>query len=256
VIDGAYLFNFGTRIITAHAHLALLGWVSLIVMGAMSWMLPMTVMRDLENPKLLDLVFWLFNIGTVGFFAGIVAQGFGGVAKAFALIVGLSVAAFAYLMLRTAMRNVKMQMTAKSTEGKFFKAAIVYFVASCAFGILMLFGKGGIVPGVKILHVHIALIGFVSVTIFGGMYHIIPMICWTRTVEKLAGGKGTMPSSFKDLYSDRLATVIFALLNIGIVGFFFGFVMALHPLAVASAVSITAAGVIFAFDMMRVIAKS
>lgn len=248
--------DLGGRIVFAHAHLALLGWVSLIIMGALSWMFPMVVMRDIQSPRLLDLVFWLFNIGTVGFFAGIVVQGLGVVTKIFALIVGLSVVLFAYLMLKTATKKMKMKIMAKATEGKFFKAAICYFVVAVVLGILMLFGEGGSIPGIKMLHVHIALIGFVSVTIFGGMYHIIPMLCWTRTVEKLAGTKGPMPSSFKDLYSDRLATIIFILLNVGVVGLFFGFILTLHPLAVVSAISINVAGVIFTFDMMRVVAKS
>ncbi len=250
------LFNFGGLIIPAHTHLAVLGWVSLAIMGAMSWMFPMVLMRDLKSPRLLDSIFWFFNIGAVGFFIGLLTGGFGIVTKFSALIIGVSVILFAYLLLGTATRKVKMQFTPKSTEGKFFTAGIAYFILAVSLGMLMLFGMGGAVSGIKILHVHMALVGFVSVTIFGGMYHIIPMICWTRVVGKMAGGRGPMPSSFKDLYSDRLATIIFVLLNIGIIGFFMGFALGIRPLAIASAISINSAGVIFAFDMLRVIIKS
>jgi cbb3-type cytochrome oxidase subunit 1 len=243
-------------ITAAHAHLALLGWVSLIIIGAVAWMFPMMVMRDLQTPKLLDAVFWLFNIGTVGLFAGFVTQGYGTVTKVFGSIVGLSIIMFAYQMLKTTTAKSKMPAAPKSTEAKFLKAVIFYFVVATAFGILMLFGKGGYITGIKTLHVHIALVGFVSVTIYGGMYHVIPMLCWTRLTEKLAGGKGDVPSSFKELYSERLATAIFVLANIGIVGFFFGFALSIKPLAIASAISITASGVIFAYDMLRMILKS
>jgi cbb3-type cytochrome oxidase subunit 1 len=243
-------------ITTAHAHLALLGWVSLVIIGAVAWMFPMMVMRDLQSPKLLDVVFWLFNIGTIGLFAGFVTQGYGTLTKVSGLIVGLSVILLAYQMLKTTTAKSKMPQAPKSTEAKFLKAAIVYFVVASVFGLLMLFGKGGYITGIKTLHVHIALIGFVSVAIYGGMYHVIPMLCWTLITEKLSGGKGTMPSSFKELYSERLATAIFVLVNVGIVGLFFGFALGVQSLAIVSAIAITASGVIFAADMLKMIIKS
>jgi hypothetical protein len=144
----------------------------------------------------------------------------------------------------------------KSTEAKFFKAAIFYFVIASAFGIMLLFGKGGYITGIKTLHVHIALIGFVSVTIFGGFYHVIPMLAWTLITGKLQDGGARGPSSFKELYSERLATIIFILINAGIAGLFFGIVLGIKPLSTASAISITATGVIFAADMLRMILKS
>ncbi len=242
-------------IVTAHAHLALLGFVSLIIMGAMAWMFPMMVMRDLQRPKILDVVFWLFNIGTVGLFTGFVIQGYGTITKLSGLIAGLAIFHFAYQMFLTTTVKSKMPNAPASTEVKFFKAAIFYFVLATVLGILMLFGKAGYLSGMKTLHVHIALIGFVSVTIFGGFYHVIPMLAWTLITEKKKGMEG-MPSSFKELYNDKLATIIFLLVNIGIVGFFLGITLGMKSLATASAIAITASGVIFAGDMMRMILKS
>jgi cbb3-type cytochrome oxidase subunit 1 len=243
-------------IVTAHAHLALLGWVSLLIMGAMAWMFPMMVMRDLQRPRILDVVFWLFNIGTIGLFAGFVFQGYGTLTKASGAIVGLSVLLFAYQMLLTTTAKSKMPQAPKSTEAKFFKAAIFYFAAATLLGVLMLFGKWGYITGIKTLHVHIALIGFVSVTIFGGFYHVIPMLVWTLITEKLQGGGVRGPSSFKELYSDGLAMAIFVLVNAGVVGLFFGLALSMKALGVASAIAITASGVIFAGDMLRMILKS
>ncbi|MBU2559738.1 cbb3-type cytochrome c oxidase subunit I [archaeon] len=243
-------------IITAHTHLALLGFVSIIIIGAMAWMFPMMVMRDLQKPKLLDVVFWLFNIGTVGLFAGFVFQGYGMLTKVSGVIVGLSVLLFAYQMFLTTLAKSKMPAAPKSTEAKFFKAAIFYFAAATLLGVLMLFGKGGYITGMKTLHVHIALIGFVSVTIFGGFYHVIPMLVWTLITEKLKDGGARGPSSFKELYSDGLAMAIFVLVNAGVVGLFIGLALSINSLATASAIAITASGVIFAGDMLRMILKS
>jgi cbb3-type cytochrome oxidase subunit 1 len=148
-------------------------------MGAMAWMFPMMVMRDLQSPKLLDVVFWLFNIGLVGLSAGFIIQGYGLITKAFASIAGISIILFAYQMLLTTTAKSKMPNAPTSTEAKFFKAAILYFAVATAFGLMILFGKAGFISGMKTLHVHIALIGFVSVTIYGGMYHVIPMLVWT-----------------------------------------------------------------------------
>jgi len=57
------------------------------------------------------------------------------------------------------------------------------------------------------LHYHTALLCWVTLTIFGGMYHIVPMLIW---IEKYGGkiGKEKIPS-VKEMYDEKHANNVF-----------------------------------------------
>lgn len=84
---------------------------------------------------------------------------------------------------------------------KFAWASLIYLAIGSTMGVAMLLMS----PFISTSHVHVLLIGFVSMMIFGVGYHLLPVFAGT------------------DLYSLRLAEVQFWLQNIGLVGL--GFTM-------------------------------
>ena len=79
---------------------------------------------------------------------------------------------------------------------KFVKASLFYLFIGTAMGLLILLGYRELTAS----HVHLLLIGWVSMIIFGVGYHIIPIF---------AGA---------ELYSTKMANVHFWVQNIGLVG--------------------------------------
>lgn len=79
---------------------------------------------------------------------------------------------------------------------KFVKASLFYLFIGTAMGLLILLGYWELTAS----HVHLLLIGWVSMIIFGVGYHIIPIF---------AGA---------ELYSTKMANVHFWVQNIGLVG--------------------------------------
>lgn len=82
---------------------------------------------------------------------------------------------------------------------KFAWASLIYLVIGSTMGVAMLLTS----PFISTSHVHVLLIGFVSMMIFGVGYHLLPVFAGT------------------DLYSLRLAEIQFWLQNIGLVGLAF-----------------------------------
>ncbi len=81
---------------------------------------------------------------------------------------------------------------------RFLKAALVYFVLGALLGVAMAAS-----PGLHVhlpTHVHLLLLGWMSMTIYGVAYHILPRF------------------SGRPLFSDRLAAAQFWLANIGLLG--------------------------------------
>ncbi len=81
---------------------------------------------------------------------------------------------------------------------KFAWASLIYLLAGSTMGVVMVLIplSFNIIPS----HVHVLLIGFVSMMIFGVGYHLLPVFAGT------------------DLHSPRLAELQFWMQNIGIVG--------------------------------------
>ncbi len=229
--------------ITAHAHLALVGWVSITIMGAEYQMLPMLALKKLYSEKLADIQFWIVNIGTIGMFFGLIVA-----IKMFFSVFGtvflISSLLFAYIMYKTLTGDEKVQEKMDMSV-KFFVCAIIYFLIASTLGILMATG----ILYLKIAHVHLALIGWVSITIIGGMYHILPMLVW---MEKYSEKLGEEPvPMIKDLYSEKLANVVFWMMNIGTTGMFFGLIFASKMFFSVFGILITLASYLFAFDMVN-----
>jgi cbb3-type cytochrome oxidase subunit 1 len=241
---------------TAHAHLGFLGWAALIIIGAMSWMFPMVVMRDIHSQRLMEYVFWLFNLGLLGFFSGLLTGGLGTLSLMSAGAAFLAIALFAYDMLMTALKKqVKMQMTAKSTEAPFFYASVAYFVLVGLLGIAMVL-RPETVKAISPAHAHLALLGFVSLTIMGGMYHLIPMLSWTLVTKKMASrppdaSRGPLPKSLHELYSERLSKVVFWTFNLGTLALAAGMYLGSQVLGTGAGIVILASGLLFSGDMFR-----
>lgn len=55
-----------TPFMPSHAHVLLIGWVSMMIFGVGYHLLPVFAGTDLHSPRLAELQFWLQNIGVVG----------------------------------------------------------------------------------------------------------------------------------------------------------------------------------------------
>ncbi|MFQ5975163.1 MAG: cbb3-type cytochrome c oxidase subunit I [Candidatus Hydrothermarchaeales archaeon] len=239
----------------AHAHLALVGWVTITIMGAMYQMLPMLSLKELYSEKLGEIQFWTINLGIVGLFLSLIS-GFGPRSVlfiAFAVILLASVLLFTYEMFMTLLSKNKKSQKMDITV-KYYISAIFYVALSCFLGALLAvislidFGRIGLA------HAHLALVGWVTITIMGAMYHLIPMLVWT---EKYASrmGKEKVPT-IKDLYSERLSIVIFWMVNIGVVGFFFALIINLQSAVTLFAVLLLISSYLFSFEMLRIIFRT
>ncbi|OGV98837.1 MAG: hypothetical protein A3I04_07785 [Nitrospinae bacterium RIFCSPLOWO2_02_FULL_39_110] len=122
----------------------------------------------------------------------------------------------------------------------FIRVAMSYFIIAAGMGVLMIiwpWWTRTYIPG----HAHLNLLGWISMTIYGVAYHIIPRF------------------SGRPLYSNRLAWLHFYLANIGLIGMvlFFGFVghgnLRYEKHLLYSAIVEFTSIVIFVYNMMRTI---
>ena len=69
----------GHRIVLAHAHINLLGWVEMAIFGAVYYLIPRLVRRPIHSLRLVKVHFWMHNFGLLGLVVFFTAAGLSGV---------------------------------------------------------------------------------------------------------------------------------------------------------------------------------
>lgn len=104
----------------------------------------------------------------------------------------------------------------------FLKASLVWLGAGVTLGVAMAVHPAWAIY--RTAHIHMNLLGFVTMIIFGVAYHVIP---------RFAG---------RPLHSRRLAVAQWWLANVGLVLFVAGLVMRLRPATVGPSIGVIAVG--------------
>lgn len=70
---------YGHRIVLAHAHINLLGWVEMAIFGAVYYLIPRLVRRPIHSMRLVKVHFWMHNFGLLGLVIFFTASGLVGI---------------------------------------------------------------------------------------------------------------------------------------------------------------------------------
>lgn len=212
----------------AHTHLALLGWVSLTIMGAMYQIVPTLTGRELPSKTLAEGQFYLMNIGLLALFLAFLLGDWTLLPFA-AGIVLLASLLFLYLVFGTIGSGERLTLSLK-----FFSAALLYYLAAVAFGLLITLGVWWGGRPISI-HAHLAGAGFISLTIVGAMYQMVPML------------------ALKELRGEGLGRWVFYLLNAGVLGIMAGFWTGAYGYVALAGVVFAIGALIFAGSMLATI---
>ncbi len=184
----------------ALTHIATLGWISMIIFGAMFQLVPVVLEVKLHNEKLGEIQFWIYCIGIIGMVYGFYTFSVGYHFTASAVLVTVAMFIFIYNIFRTMMNVTKWNIT-----GLFLIAALVYLAITALSGLVLGYNLG--FPFISRIHfdylkihAHIGFIGWVLMVIMGVGLKLIPMFGLSHN------------------YSTLPAKIAFVLVNLGLIG--------------------------------------
>ncbi|MBE7475196.1 MAG: hypothetical protein HS131_00510 [Ignavibacteriales bacterium] len=166
--------HFNPKILTI-THIATLGWITMIIFGALFQLIPVVLEIKLFSEKLAEIQFWIYTIGVIGLLYCFWYFTTGLYMNISAILLNTAMFIFAFNIIMTFTRVKKWNIT-----GLYLGAAIFYLIITAIAGLLLAINLG--TPYIKIdhlqylnLHAHTAFIGWVSMVVMGVTFKLIPM---------------------------------------------------------------------------------
>jgi hypothetical protein len=192
----------------AHVHLALLGWVTPMMLGVSARVYPMFLLAPATGPWTSRLQVWAVALGVPALVLGLLGV------PGLTLVGTLAVAAAALVHGSWVVRMVRARKRPGLDWGlRFTITATAFLAPAIVLGVAIAAGAlAG--PHVALSYAVVVLGGWISLTIVGMMLRIVPFLVWYRAYGPRAG-REPVPT-LAGLSSPRLEGASFALLTGGI----------------------------------------
>lgn len=158
--------------VLAATHLWVLGFVLMMMIGALFQLIPVVIGVPFRNVKLYSLIIYFFLLIGLPFFI------FGFYKKEF-LHLGVALILFALLLFLVLLSEALYKVKGSFESARVFKYAVVNFLLGILLGVVLVLGHLGVIPlyrpQVTNFHLLFLIMGWVGFVIIGVCYQIIPM---------------------------------------------------------------------------------
>lgn len=167
-------FHFQPKILAA-THIATLGWITMIIFGALFQLIPVVLEVKLFSEKLAEIQYWIYVIGIAGLVYSFLNFRDRNVIVVSAILLDLAMFIFSFNVIATLIKVKKWNIT-----GYYLAGAVFHLIVTAVAGLLLAINLA--YPYIKTshlnylnLHVHIAFIGWVTMVVMGVSFKLIPM---------------------------------------------------------------------------------
>ena len=197
------------RLLALHLHVAVVGWVLIMIVGVSHRLLPMFLLAHGADTRWTRRALTLLPAGVVFLGAGLLA-GRPGPAWAGALLLLGGVGCF----LRQAHAFYRVRVRRRIDVGMRFAATALAFLAAAALLGPIVLATGAAHPRMATAYVVVGILGGLVLYVIGFFYKIVPLLAWTAHFRGRMG-KGSVPT-VAQLYSARLAHAQLGLMATGV----------------------------------------
>lgn len=250
--DKVYRFlpGFVLSNVIAHAHLAAIGWVSMMIIGIAYRMLPMLLPARPPQGWTMYGSAMLLQIGAIGLFVTLILQ-----SEWVGIFAASTVAGFAAFaghvgaMLRRRTRPAA-GLPASNYAARHVLLALGSLLITSVLGLVLVSSDmSEVTLRLALAYGVFGLVGFFAQVVFGVQLRLLPLLAWFTAQRGAAGVRGL--ASPHAVTSTRLADVSFILWLWGVPALAVGFAVDGIPLLTAGALALEAGVVIGAIQALR-----
>lgn len=184
--SGRFLgFDYRASWVLGLTHVLTLGWVTMTILGALCQLAPVLWEVSLAAPGAVKLAWWLYSIGLCVFVGQLwMERPIFWLGPVFLVT---AICLYLYSLIRTMLSAVRLDWT-----GRHLALSVGYLAAVVTLGLLLAIDRErGVIfrrlDGALIAHVHLALVGWVSLTIMGVSYRLVSMFSLSHMESKTPG---------------------------------------------------------------------
>jgi hypothetical protein len=240
-----FLAGARLRVLAIHLHVALVGWILLMIVGVSHRLLPMFLLSHGADKRWTGRALAALAPG-VTFLAGGIAAGQPILEWTGGLLLLVGVGCF----IRQALAFYRTRVRRKLDAGLRFAAAALAFLASSALLGLAVLADGAAHPRLATAYVVTGLLGGIVLYVVGFFYKIVPLLAWTA---RFRGRMGKEPvPTVTEMYSARIARAQLALMAAGVVVLAAGIATTSSAVALGGAACFFGGVLLFAAQIARI----
>lgn len=250
-----YKYNFLSEshliYLKMHAHLGLIGWFLLLIMGAASTLVPMFLVSHQMNENNLKRAFYFINIGLILLILDWLFLHGTMFLPVYVIIIAIGIIFFLAYIRESYRKRLRKGL---DIGMKHTMVAIVSLLIPIILGIIAslridfeieLLWKIQMLYGFAIFYI------FITSIILGQTYKTIPFIVWLKEYKSLVGkSKTPLP---KELYSEKFANFQLIIYLISIVAFIIGIVVSNYHIILIGAIFLLITAVLYNINIFKII---
>jgi len=213
-----------------HVHGALIGGVAQMILGAMLAFIPPLLMTGRGRSESHPVLYAFINVGTIAVLSGFAMRDYTWVGVSGLLVIVAFVSLFAQ-----AVRQARSSVVSPPLNLWFYGVAVIALLGGLTMGeaLALQLVSPAAIGQTRLAHIHLNLMGFITLTIIGTMHNLFPTVVSTP------------------LHSGRLARLTFLLLPLGIALLVTGFLLATLWVQIAAGIVVLAGVAAYGYNIVR-----
>ena len=233
-----------------HAHMGIVGWFLLLVIGVGSRLIPMFLISKYSNPRLLWLIFILINAGLLIFLLLFLFYPIANFYLIPVVIVLAAIVLFGFYCFQCYQQRIRRQV---DEPMKTSLLAIVLMLLPLLVILIILFilVQNSTETRLVLAYGFVIFFGWITAIIFGMTFKTLPFIVWNKVYHQKAGiGKTPNP---KDLYSNKIFKAMAITYGAGFVFFVAGVLTVQILLLQSGAVFLIASALLYNYNVIKLL---
>lgn len=246
-LDHPYIKINHLQYLKLHANVALIGWVTMVIMGVSFKLIPMFTLSHGYELTLAKWAFVLINFGLLGinWIMHYVDTGIYNMIFGIAITVGLILYLIQiYIIFKKRVRR-KLDIGLKFSAVSFSMLGL-----STLLGFSFLFIEYENITNLTLVYGFMIIVAYISTLIVGQMYKIVPFLVWYHKYSSKIGIEKV--PILKEMFSEKLAELNLYLMFVGIIISVLSFLSQFNILLLIGFVLLFISSVIFSYNMIKV----
>jgi len=241
-----YIVGNHLEYISYHLIVAVVGWVSMVIMGVTFKLVSMFTLTHNFSIKSGKWAFGLINTGLIALMYELHSKN-----QVLFIISSIIIAAgiffFSFQVYVIFKGRIRKNLDAPL---KFTRTSFIFFLLSALFGLSLSISDLSGIINIKLAFGYVIFFGFISMLIIGQMYKIIPFLTWYHKYSSKAGLEKV--PTLKEMYNEKICHIEYYLMLTAVICVPFFVLLKLYTIVLVASLVMLVSVILFVYNMIKI----